>query len=120
MIRKKWKDLKKGDKLYVVRKNKKTKLFKISTIGVKKVSSYPCYGDEYLEIKFGRGRRTIIAKKEHTNFKYAFTKEFFFTTKDEAIDALDEVLREYKEELEEKVNELINLIVEIDNFRETI
>ena len=120
MITKKWKDLKKGDKFYVVRKNKKTKLFKISTIGVKKVSSYPCYGDEYLEIKFGRGRRTIIAKKEQTNFKKVFTKEFFFTTKDEAINALDAVLCEYKEELETKVSEMINLIVEIDNFRETI
>lgn len=120
MITKKWKDLKKGDKFYVVRKNKKTKLFKISTIDVKKVSSYPYYGDEYLEIKFGRGRRTIIVKKEHTNFKCVFIKEFFFTTKDEAIDALDAVLCEYKEELETKLNEITNLIVEIDNFRETI
>ena len=119
MLRKKWKDVKKGDKIYIIRKNKKTKLFKISTVKVNNVLLYDFYGNEYLQFNCGRDQ-TFLAKKEETNFKKVFEKIYFFTEKDEAIDALDAVLCEYKEELETKINELINLIVEIDNLREDI
>lgn len=117
MNRKTWKDLKKGDTIYVIRKDNKSKLYKISkTKVVKVINNIIDIG--YVEVKYAK-KQYLIAKDNSTSHSKKFTKEFYFTTEEEAIDALDSILCDYKDEIEEKVHKLIELIVDIDNFRET-
>lgn len=120
MNRKTWKDLKKGDTIYVIRKDKKSKLYKISKTKVVKVIKNPEYiiGSGYVEVKYAT-KQYLIAKDNSTSFSKKFIKEFYFTTEEEAIDMLDSVLCDYKCELERKMNKIVDLIVDIDNFRET-